>query len=392
MVMYVLSDVPEFMNLLYKSEPCDLLRLNEQDKYSIIRYDKNMLSKSLYSSIGLLRSVIVNSAKEVVSFAPPKSMEASEFILKYPCGKNICCQEFVEGTMINVFWNKMDEWEIATRNVVGANTSFFKNPNAKTFREMFQEALVYCKLDLNDLDKEYCYSFVLQHPENRIVIPFKNPVLYLVSIYRINGLTVEKVDCVGCKWLENGCNIKIPWQENITTYEEMIINYGSMNTPYDVMGVVFYNTETEERTKIRNPVYEQVRELRGNQPKLQYQYLTLRRDGKIPDYLLYYPENKAEFSRFRDQVHLFTNTLYKNYISCFIKKEKPIWEFSDQYRTHLYHIHGIYLHNLKERRLYVNNSVVQNYVNKLHPSLLMHCLNYHMKKRSIDFLHVNLSV
>ena len=42
------------------------------------------------------------------------------------------------------------------------------------------------------------------------------------------------------------------------------------------------------RTKIRNPTYENVRLLRGNQPKLQYRYLMLRSNQKVSEYLKYY--------------------------------------------------------------------------------------------------------
>jgi hypothetical protein len=129
-----------------------------------------------------------------------------------------------------------------------------------------------------------------------------------------------------------------------------------------------------------------VRQLRGNQPKLQYQYLCLRREGKVGDFLKFYPEHKREFSGFRDQVHLFTNTLFKNYISCYIRKEKPLLEFPGQYRTHMFTIHQKYMNELKEKNLYVTNSVVIEYINNMHPSKLMFCLNFSMRKRVVDFI------
>jgi hypothetical protein len=57
-----------------------------------------------------------------------------------------------------------------------------------------------------------------------------------------------------------------------------------------------------------------------------------------------------DFSNFRDQIHLFTNTLYSNYVSCYIKKEKPLIEFPEQYRTHMFNIHKQYLDDLKEKK------------------------------------------
>jgi hypothetical protein len=157
-----------------------------------------------------------------------------------------------------------------------------------------------------------------------------------------------------------------------------------MNTSYNIVGVVLFNKLTGERSKIRNPVYEQVRNLRGNQPKLQYQYLALRNTGKVAEFLKFYPENKKEFSEFRDQIHLFTNTLFSNYISCYIKKEKPLLEFSEQFRTHMFNIHKIFINELRLSKLFVTNSVVIKYVNEMHPSLLMYSLNYQMRKRNIE--------
>jgi hypothetical protein len=402
---YRLSEIPGFNDLLktvcYNTSTPNILKLNKiecrtnNSVYKVIRYDKNFLCVDLISTYGLYRSVILNSNNEVVGFAPPKSLNADVFIKKYPENTNgLQAEEFVEGTMINVFFDPSigvtGSWEISTRNTVGATSSFFKSSGSKTFRQMFIEAATECKLDINNLDTNLCYSFVLQHPENRIVVPFSKPNLYLVGVYKINNdnntVNVDYFDSHEYKILfsELGTTVKFPEVYEFNTYSDLIEKYGSMNTSYDIVGVVIHNKETGERTKIRNPVYEQVRNLRGNQPKLQYQYLCLRKEGKVNDFLKFYPENKPEFSTFRDQVHVFTNTLYSNYVSCYIKKSKPLIEFSNQYRTHMFNIHQIYMNDLREKKQFINKTIVQKYVNDLHPSLLMYCLNYQMRKRNVD--------
>jgi hypothetical protein len=406
-MQYTLSDIPGFNDLLKPDFISNsiILKLNKMQSrtnnanYSIICYDKNMLSSDLIRSYGLCRSVIVNSNNKVVSFAPPKSIPADLFMNNYTSSSSdIMAQEFVEGTMINVFFDPSigltGSWEIATRNTVGATSTFYKSSSAKTFKEMFKEAAITCHLDVNQLEQELCYSFVLQHPENRIVVPFEKPNLYLVGVYTIkqddNTIDVLSYDPQEYKYFfqnELQSLVQFPDIYDFNEYSELIERFGSMNSPYDVVGVVLYNEKTGERTKIRNPVYEQVRNLRGNQPKLQYQYLCLRKEGRVKDFLKFYPENKKEFSTFRDQVHLFTDTLYANYVSCYIKKEKPLIQFSEQYRTHMYNIHQHYMNELREKKLFINNTFVQKYVNELHPSLLMYCLNYHMRKRHIDILN-----
>jgi hypothetical protein len=50
----------------------------------------------------------------------------------------------------------------------------------------------------------------------------------------------------------------------------------------------------------------------------------------------------------------------------------------------MFNIHQRYLHELREKKLFVTNTVVIKYVNEMHPSLLMYCLNYQMRKRNVD--------
>jgi hypothetical protein len=168
----------------------------------------------------------------------------------------------------------------------------------------------------------------------------------------------------------------------------LIEKFASGNTPYTVMGVVIKNLETGERTKFRNPIYEEIRHLKGNQPKLQYQYLCLRQSGKLSEYLKYYPETKKEMSNFRDQLHMFTDNLHKNYISCYVKKTQQLGLYPPQYITHMFKLHEHYMNNLRSKGLYISNTEVITYVNKLHPSLLMYCLNYNMRKQMIDMSKV----
>jgi hypothetical protein len=405
---YNLSDIPGFIDFKNGNNDAtsNILKLNKVEcrtsnnaTYRVIRYDKNLLASDLISTYGLCRAIIVNSQNKVVSFAPPKSIPTDRFIKNYSENtEEVVAEEFVEGTMINVFWDPSigltGGWEIATRNTPGATSTFFKGTKGKkgkSFREMFLEAAAKSNLVLHMLNPIYCYSFVLQHPENRIVVPFKNPQLYLTSVYAIqhdddNNISVHVYDPCFLQPSFEMANVMIQFPEKykFDKYSELIEKYASMNTPYRIVGVMLHNRVTGERSKIRNPVYEQVRSLRGNQPKLQYQYLCLRKEGKVGEFLGFYPENKKEFSGFRDQVHLFTDTLFGNYKSCYIKKEKPLKEYPDQYRTHMFNIHQIYLSDLREKNHFITSSVAQKYVNELHPSLLMFCLNFQMRKRNVD--------
>jgi hypothetical protein len=383
--------IPGFDALINKNnaDECGVLKATKTTidgtDYRVIKYDKDMLSLELIGTYGLCRSIVVDSNNKLISFAPPKSIPYGVFSNMYANNYShpLIAQEFVEGTMINVFWDDTRNiWEITTRSTIGASSSFYKPSKNMTFRNMFYEAVAENKMDLSLLDRGMCYSFVLQHPDNRIVVPFKSAQLYLVAAYSIDN-TCEKI-CVKAHDIYNihtcdafsSTTVNVPRKYEWSTYDELVKQFGSLNTPFRQLGVVIYNMETGERTKIRNPVYERVRHLRGNQPKIQYHYLILRKEGKVGEFLKYYPENNSTFSGFRDQVHEFTNALFKNYVSCYIKKERPLLEFSPQFRTHMFNLHQIYTTQLKEKKQFVTKLVVINYVNDVHPTLLMHSLNY----------------
>jgi hypothetical protein len=410
-LVYNLSSIPEFNNLLEQNDSdaeeskyfsVHSYSTKADEKYSIVRYNKELLFSELVPTYGLLRSVILSEIdNSVLSFAPPKSVSPDIFMQKYPSKQDsIIAEEFVEGTMINLFYDYdygiNGCWQIATRNTVGAEVSFYRSK--KTFRTMFMDAAFTNNFHFKTLNPLFCYSFVLQHPDNRIVVPFKQPQLYLVAVYQIiNGSTSARVVEQDLNEVRDGgmwhlTSIKFPQQYEFNTYTELIEKFASANTPYDIMGVVIKHKETGERTKFRNPIYEEVRHLRGNQPKLQYQYLCLRHSGKLSQFLKYFPETKEEMSQFRDQVHMFTNTLHQNYISCYVKKEKPLREFPQQYRTHMFKLHETYLNDLREKRLFVTSTVVIKYVNQLAPSLLMYCLNHNLRKRMVDTIMADSSL
>lgn len=364
-------------------------------KYTMVNYDKKLLTDDVVGSYGLCRSVIFNDKNELVSFSPPKSIKVDNFISSYPIiSHEIVFEEFVEGTMIHLFWDKESaSWEISTKKNVGANTSFYKSK--PTFREMFFDAVKKVGLNLNFLDEKYCYNFVLQHPENKMVIHINEPDLYLIAVYEIceNGI----INIINTNTANNTVNkntntvlkdcepwdtwddpeygyTKFPKKYAFDTYNEGISWIET--SPFSTMGLVIKNISTGERCKIRNPAYENVKRLRGNQSKLKYQYLTLRKDGKVSEYLRYFPEDRSEFSAYRDEVHNFTTNLYKNYLCCYVYKEKPLLEYPSHYRTHMFSIHEMFKRE-KEicTNFYVKRGTVIDYVNVLHPSQLMFALN-----------------
>jgi hypothetical protein len=358
--------------------------------YKIIKYDKQYLTYDLVKSAGLFRSVIYKDNKILV-FAPPKSVAPDTFTSTYP--PNECtAEEFVEGTMINLFFDETlgdgGQWEIATRSSVGAKMSFFtsgKPDQQSTFRHMFLEVCTYAGLDFDMLPRDNCYTFVFQHPQNRIVTPFSEKRLYLVAAHKIDNETykIAEVALDSLRGHLGQASVYFPETYNFETFDQLQEKWASQNTDYKHVGVVLRHS-SGSRSKFRNPNYETVRRLRGNQPKLQFRYLALRQQEKVRDYLKYYPEVSQEFNAFREQVHGFTRQLHTNYVECYIRKAKPLTEFPYQFRTHMFNLHALYIEELRPTKKIITRSAVVGYVNEMPPAKLMFSLNYSMRQQQKD--------
>ena len=168
----------------------DSLSVREQDNYKVLKYNKQFLNAENIHSLGLFRSVIYHD-NELVSFSPPKSYNEGSYLSPDELNStDFSVEHFIEGTMMNVFYNKANsQWEVATRSIVGGETAFYAN--AKSFKQMFEEAAHCCNLSLDDLNPTYVYSFVMHHPENRIVEKITSPRLFLTNVYRIHKETHE---------------------------------------------------------------------------------------------------------------------------------------------------------------------------------------------------------
>jgi hypothetical protein len=288
-----------------------------------------------------------------VSFSPPKSIPHDEFT--YPITE--CKQEeFVEGTMINLFYD--GEWIVATKSNIGAQCTFY---SSVTFHDLFYECFEACGLSIELLNKNYVYSFVMQHPLNKIVLDIPSPTLVLIQAYHIQGNTVYEVhdEYVVSK-------IRRPYQYTFSSQEEMITFLNGSS----IKGVVLHHGTY--RTKYYTPLYEKISQLRGNQASLHYQFLLLWKEGKTNDFLNYFPEHTADFDTYDKGVHTFIEQLYTHYKDCFMYKKKQHKEFPRTFKNHMYLLHQDYL---TTRKSITRNHVIQ-YVKRLHASQLITNLRY----------------
>jgi hypothetical protein len=74
------------------------------------------------------------------------------------------------------------------------------------------------------------------------------------------------------------------------------------------------------------------------QPNMLYQYLQLRGSYKVTDYLLAFPQYKAEFAYFEKEYEQFVTEVHNAYVKFYIKKERDN-TIPKQYFVHAARIH-----------------------------------------------------
>jgi len=410
--IYKLNEIPGFHDLILNQPRQDFFKkiinvthtkTKTNQEYKIISYDSAYLNNDQILTYGVFRSLVVNSLNDVVSFFPPKKMKFSEFHKRNPDfnESQIIFQEFVEGVGINLFWDPAigltGGWEIASLDDVGCHILYSVEDN-KSLRDIFMDVIQNKNVDIDSLEKRFCYHFIIQHPVFGLIKHIQEPELYLINVFEIvntgdhtvNIYTID-INKQNMKENSNFTHVKFPKFYDFTSYQQLNDDFTSI--PYTIMGLHFTD-KNGKQSKLINPNYEYVKYIKDSNMfdidifRQQYIYLCLRKgEGKVVDYLTQHYLHRKHFLFFKKHLYLFTHTLYLNYIYCYVKKALQLSIYSDIYQLHLKLIHQKYINELKPVRENVRKKTVIDYVNTLSPEMLMYLLNY----QYFDSFHTTIS-
>jgi hypothetical protein len=374
--------------------------------YSILNYTQTELGEDSMECL-LYHSVILDHAsRKILSIAPPKPIDIAGSPSITLNDKKIQVSEYIEGTYIHVFYDPfIASWEIATKKAIGGNYSFYHIPDqySLTYREMFIEACGVSKDTplgdipfLSELDKKKCYGFVLQHPQNHIVMKILEPRIYLVSVYEIEPITFTVTFVSGETYQDDPIfekhSILSPKTYDLQKYpvEEYIRVHASIHTPLIVTGIMITDMNTGQTYAQINPKYLELAELRGNQPNIQYQYLCLRRIGKVAAFLQFFPQYNSIFTKYKTQYDTFITNVHQSYLSYYVKKEGVV--ISPKYFPTIYEIHhSVFIPSMaKQEKIIIRRKIVKEYIDQFDPAKILFLLNYdhHFTtyKNDADFL------
>jgi hypothetical protein len=311
---------------------------------ALIHYDKE-LSNMAAPHVEHFRSVIWNKETNTpVCAGPSRGRKFGDA----PAG-GFTAEEFIDGVMINMFWHG-DDWQLATRTQIGAHCRYYSTDTH--FDELFWATFKDSGLTTDVFDKELCYSWVLQHPKERIVVAPAHgiPRIYLVEVSKSTAGGERRLFDLA----DVGDALKrfVPARYSLGSLEavkEHVATWGR-RLGHQYQGVVLKHLGN--RWKLRTNQYDEARHLRGNCPNRGYRWLELWGEGKLGKYLRIYPEEDAEANIHVGRYKNLTQELHRRYVEIYRDRRYPLGEAPHKFRKLLWELHqagsGTYFPKVRE--------------------------------------------
>lgn len=361
------------------------------DEYNgnvIIHYDKKQSNMSLAHS-KWLRSVVWNVQRNIpVCISPPKVIDSimSHSTIGEVWNK-LSIQEFFDGVMINAYRTcDSNEIHIVSRSKFNAAGKYYSQHN---LYNMFSDAI--SKDELNRVmdiphkgegEVATFVSFLLQHPEHRVVQKVDSPRVYIVhtgTVYQDGRVTIHENPI---HWTADALKYAIPRIERPADNNMQLSDWFIAECEkrgWSWQGVTFKDNRGN-RWRMRSNSYNLVRSLRGDSPRPDVRFMRLRSQKLIDTYLFYYPEDSNMFWGYEKHLRGLTLGLYNRYVAAFITHTKKYEHIEKQFQPHLYALHQLYVEKLKGEGEYVRLKTVIQYVNSLPWPRVLFLMNYSKRK------------
>jgi hypothetical protein len=332
--------------------------------YAVIRYVKG---QSDFAQAGQFRSVVWDTERGLPAcVAPFKAEEGAP-----PTGVAFSVSEFVDGYMVNAFVGRGGVLEVATRTQLGGGNTFY---GEKTFGEMFDDALATTPLKTRAgvaaaLGEGGFVSFVVQHPDHRIVAKVARPGIRVVHVGTVDAATGVVTLVTGGAGAGAFTDLCIPGtsKEYSTAKEiEDVMQRMAMQEGWRWQGLCFQDA-AGRRWRVRSPTYTMLRELRGAEANGLDRFLRLRAERKVGDYLKHYAEDRTAFWGFEQKLRAATEGVLAAYGDCHKAHAVAFKDLPTAVKPAVYTVHVKWLQEMRPKGHAVRLHTVVEAVNALRP-------------------------
>jgi hypothetical protein len=326
------------------------------ERYRVVRYDKKSTDMTSPFAKWMRSSVWDSTANLPMCVSPPKAEKGET---PPSNSTSLLVQDFVDGTMINVIVPAEGKPFIASRSQIGATGNFYSQ---RSFAELFNDAMKEHGTTLTGLGSilkstyvnvpnahSYFASFVLQHPEHRIVSRANTPTLYAISTgYTCKNGSVVVEEITPESLIFNEMAVRSYPVTGFKTDADLSSFMQSLlaNKGWFWQGLTFKDTNGN-RWRIRNTNYMTLRALRGSEALPLDRWLRLRSKGLVMEYLKHYSEERQTFWDFEQKFRGLTNQVYDGYVEVHKAHTKKLTDFPKNISPCIFRLHAHYLEHLK---------------------------------------------
>jgi len=355
---------------------------------AVIRYVKTESQQPAWyiPHVRAFRSVVWNTeTHRPVSVTAFKS-EMGESLPALDANSDIQMEAFVDGVMIGQFWDAgAQKWRIHTRSTLDAKARYFSQ--TRTFSEMFDDAIKSMYAPLAEpftarLDKSVSYTWILSHPENRIVTDVKKPAITLVAQMRLHE--EGTVDMLPLSEAPEGVltPATYPMLENQaleTCVQSLLTVLGALHGYQQ--GVIFKSrADPFKRWKMRTATYNTIRHLRGNTARRDFLLMDLQTKGRLEDYLRYYPEERLLAQSIGARWREVTQQVFRCYTDVFKARTTDKMQIPAKIRPLVHGLHGHYLTTLRPVHKTVDWNTCVQWMNERDTAQKIFVLNWDLRQ------------
>jgi len=274
----------------------------------------------------------------------------------------IVTELFFEGSVIKLFYHN-NTWKTATSRCLDASKTFWSSK--KSFHELFVETI--CNIYnttfeefLGFQEKEkFCYSFLIQHPDNKMVINVDTPIVFYLNIVDLETLSEYKPD-------RENLLVNKTFDELRDLNKNLCQNY--MIYQVDEDNNILY------RIKYQNDDFLYRKKLFGNYPTIGLRYIEFIGNSE-QQYLLrkHFPDNIRTFNLIDKLFFTACKRIHGYYIKSHIKKESDGEAIPENYTKTIAQLHGQY----RRTRQFITREDVANKLKSIGvPRILAHIIGF----------------
>lgn len=218
---------------------------------------------------------------------------------------------FFIGSIIKLYFYN-DGWHIGTSKNLNAENSFWSSK--KSFETLFVEAVEESGEEtsytdfVEKLDPNYCYSYLLQHPENNCIVNVSKPFIFILN--KVNTTSLREI---------------IPDKECFVVSHKTVQNCNYLIYEHDKHGNVI------NRIKVLNKDYELLKHNYGNYPNIGLRYIECKMQDLVNNtkidcdkLRLLFPNETLTFNKIDILFEKTCLNILRSYYNIFVVKRKTI--------------------------------------------------------------------